>query len=157
MFIRDLYKYRIDNRTVLSPLKPSEGIAYTKMYRLIAEGDDRLLTDYNNYTKVIDVTEETKELWVEVLKDDLTKPIPQLEQIKENITLIEETQVMQEDMIINTMDALATTYESALMIEEGVSNNTNSILDTMEALAIVYEDLLLLKEEVSQLRGGDNQ
>ena len=126
------------------------------MYRLIAEGDDRLLTDYNNYTKVIDVTEETKELWVEVLKDDLTKPIPQLEQLEENITLIEETQAVQEDMIINTMDALATTYESALMIEEGVTNNTNSILDTMEALSIVYEDLLLLREEVSQLRGGDN-
>jgi hypothetical protein len=156
MFIRDLYKYRIDNRTVLSPLKPSEGIAYTKMYRLIAEGDDRLLTDYNNYTKVIDVTEETKELWVEVHKDDLTKPIPQLEQIKENITLIEETQVMQEDMIINTMDALATTYESTLLMEEELSNNTDSILDTMEALALVYEDLLLLREEVLQLRGGEN-
>lgn len=156
MFIRDLYKYRIDNRTVLSPLKPSEGITYTKMYRLIAEGDDRLLTDYNNYTKVIDVTEETKELWVEVLKDDLTKPIPQLEQLEENITLIEETQVMQEDMIINTMDALATTYESTILMEEELSNNTDSILDTMEALALVYEDLLLLREEVLQLRGGDN-
>jgi hypothetical protein len=126
------------------------------MYRLIAEGDDRLLTDYNNYTKVIDVTEETKELWVEVHKDDLTKPIPQLEQIKENITLIEETQVMQEDMIINTMDALATTYESTLLMEEELSNNTDSILDTMEALALVYEDLLLLREEVLQLRGGEN-
>ncbi len=84
MFKKDIYKY-IDEkgRTIISPYKPS--CEYEHMYRLIAQSEDYMLTNYITFVPCIDIQERDLELWFEVHKDDLETPISQNEEIKKEL------------------------------------------------------------------------
>lgn len=89
MFKKDIYKY-IDEkgRTVVSPYKPS--CEYEHMYRLIAQSENYILTNYVVFAQCIDIKEKDLELWFEIHKDDLETPISQNEEVKKELEEIKE-------------------------------------------------------------------
>ena len=65
-----LYKYTIEDKVVVSPHKPADGIEYTNKYRLVADEGKALTLDFQEYFLVIDVDENVEEMennpWHEV-------------------------------------------------------------------------------------------
>ena len=110
MFKKDIYKYKDEKgRTVISPYKPS--CEYEQMYRLIAQSEDYILTNYIVFTQCIDVTKKELPLWFEVHKDDLETPISQNEEIKQSIEEIKSVNSTQDEIIDMTMLALDEMFE----------------------------------------------
>ena len=57
MFKKKIYKYKENNSTIVSPYKPN--CEYEEMYRLIAQNENYLLTDYTIFTSCIDIPKKT--------------------------------------------------------------------------------------------------
>ena len=92
MFKKKIYKYKENNSTIVSPYKPN--CEYEEMYRLIAQNENYLLTDYTIFTSCIDIPKKDLELWFEVDKDTLEK----------NETL--ESRVIKLEESINTLTSV---------------------------------------------------
>ena len=71
MFKKKIYKYKENNRTVVSPYKPN--CEYEEMYRLMVQDENYLLTNYDIFVTCIDIPKKDLELWEEVDKDTLFK------------------------------------------------------------------------------------
>ena len=71
MFKKKIYKYKENNSTIVSPYKPN--CECEEMYRLIAQDENYLLTNYDVFVTCIDVSKKDLELWEEVDKDTLFK------------------------------------------------------------------------------------
>lgn len=110
MFKKNIYKYKDEKgRTVISPYEPS--CEYEQMYRLIAQSENYILTNYIVFTQCIDVTKKELPLWFEVHKDDLETPISQNEEIKQSIEEIKSVNSIQDEIIDMTMLALDEMFE----------------------------------------------
>ena len=66
MFKKKIYKYKEDNKTIISTYKPT--CEYEEMYRLIAQDENHLLTNYDIFVNCIDIHKKDLELWEEVDK-----------------------------------------------------------------------------------------
>lgn len=113
MFKKKIYKYKENNRTIVSPYKPN--CEYEEIYRLIAQNENYLLTDYTIFTSCIDVTLKDLELWVEVSKEDLNVPIPQIDELSKKVKALEEFNV---DIVATTWDMDFRIYEIEWLLED---------------------------------------
>ena len=93
--------------------------------------------------------EVSKDIWknfVEVIDEDLedTKEnLKTLEEKVENDKLeLQEENMLQDELILSTMDAIAETYETGLLLQEDNMMQDELILTTMDAVATSYEDIL---------------
>lgn len=118
MYKKNLYKYNLDGKTIVSPFKPTdETIAYTHMYRLIAETEDTILTDYVRFTSCVDVYDNQVDAWVEVHKNDVQKKVSQINEIEKSINNIKEDQVAQNSNLYLLQDLLLDTDFRLMMLE----------------------------------------
>ena len=131
MYKKNLYKYNLDGKTIVSPFKPTdETIVYTHMYRLIAETEDTILTDYVRFTSCVDVYDNQVDAWVEVHKNDVQKKVSQINEIEKSINNIEENQVAQNDVIDTAMlviDELLCLIEPVITNAQKASEETGDI------------------------------
>ena len=91
--------------------------------------------------------EVPKDIWKNFIID------PNLEDLKENLKTLEEKvendklelqeeKMLQDELILSTMDAIAETYETGLLLQEDNMTQDELILTTMDAVATSYEDIL---------------
>ena len=93
--------------------------------------------------------EVSKDIWknfVKVIDEDLEdtkEKLKTLEEKVENDKLeLQEENMMQDELILSTMDAIAETYETGLLLQEDNMMQDELILTTMDAVATSYEDIL---------------
>ena len=93
--------------------------------------------------------EVSKDIWknfVEVIDpnlEDLKENLKTLEEKAENDKLeLQEENMLQDELILSTMDAIAETYETGLLLQEDNMMQDELILTTMDAVATSYEDIL---------------
>ena len=93
--------------------------------------------------------EVSKSIWknfIEVVDEDLEdvkENLKTLEEKVENDKLeLQEENMMQDELILSTMDAIAETYETGLLLQEDNMMQDELILTTMDAVATSYEDIL---------------
>lgn len=93
--------------------------------------------------------EVSKDIWknfVEVIDpnlEDLKENLKTLEEKAENDKLeLQEENMLQDELILSTMDAIAETYETGLLLQEDNMTQDELILTTMDAVATSYEDIL---------------
>ena len=93
--------------------------------------------------------EVSKDIWknfVKVIDEDLEdtkEKLKTLEEKVENDKLeLQEENIMQDELILSTMDAIAETYETGLLLQEDNMMQDELILTTMDAVATSYEDIL---------------
>lgn len=118
---RFVYKYRDElNRVVISPSKPDVTEYTTKLRLYTSDTENCVLTDGTLFAYSIDVEENEKDNWQEVLKADLkteVHSIPQLIEMDKELmemdnllmSAIDETFITQEqnlDMILMAIDEL---------------------------------------------------
>lgn len=125
MYKKNMYKYKKDGNTVISQHKPT--CEYELMYRLIAQCDDYILTNYIVFTKCIDIPVEDLELWFEVHKDDINVKVSQLEELSNSISNINnEIQIlskMDKDLIATAWEIDDRLYEVEWALSDaGISN-----------------------------------
>ena len=126
---------------------------------LYAEGTNKI-TDKNRtlYSNIIylgkndsadNYEEVSKDIWknfVEVIDpnlEDLKENLKTLEEKVENDKLeLQEENMLQDELILSTMDAIAETYETGLLLQEDNMMQDELILTTMDAVATSYEDIL---------------
>lgn len=105
MFKKDIYKYVDDNgRVVISPYRPS--CEYEHMYRLIAQSEDYMVTNYVIFTQCVDIREKDLELWVEVHKDDLETPVSQNDEVKHMIEELNKIGKLVANQVVDDIVAL---------------------------------------------------
>ena len=98
MFKKKIYKYKENNRTVVSPYKPN--CEYEEMYRLIVQDENYLLTDYTIFTSCIDIPKKDLELWFEVDRDTLEKN----ETLESRVNKLEESINTLTSVLTETLD-----------------------------------------------------
>ena len=126
---------------------------------LYAEGTNKI-TDKNRtlYSNIIylgkndsvdNYEEVSKDIWKNFVKvtdedlEDLKENLKTLEEKVENDKLeLQEENVMRDELILSTMDAIAETYETGLLLQEDNMIQDELILTTMDAVATSYEDIL---------------
>ena len=126
---------------------------------LYAEGTNKITNKKRTFfTDFIYLAKKDKvENYEEVSKDiwkNFVKIIdPDIEDIKENLKTLDgkmveldETNLLQDEMILSSMDAIAENYETSLVIQEDNSSQDELILSTMESVADSYEQMLTLEE-----------
>lgn len=93
--------------------------------------------------------EVSKDIWknfVEVIDEDLEDAKERLKTLEEKVENdkleLQEENVMQDELILSTMDAIAETYETGLLLQEDNMIQDELILTTMDAVATSYEDIL---------------
>lgn len=150
-----VYKYRDErNRVIITSFKPNVS-DYTIKYRLYtSDAENFILTNGKYFTECVDVDEHEKELWQEVLKADLETEVHTLTSLKEEIEKIDESNLVQDEMILSTMDAVAETYEVGLITQEENMLQDEMILTTMDAIATSYEDIL--ETQVTNIQNEEN-
>lgn len=105
MFKKDIYKYVDDNgRVVISPYRPS--CEYEHMYRLIAQSEDYMVTNYVIFAQCVDIREKDLELWVEVHKDDLETPVSQNDEVKHMIEELNKIGKLVANQVVDDIVAL---------------------------------------------------
>jgi hypothetical protein len=137
---RPLYKYKDElNRTIITSIKPNVS-EYTIKYRLFtSDKENYILTNGLLFTDCIDVYDWEEQLWQEVLRADLEVEIPTLTKMREEL---DEANLVQDELILSSMDAIAETYEDGLLLQEDNIAQDELILTTMDAVATSYEDIL---------------
>ena len=150
-----IYKYRDErNRVIITSFKPNVS-DYTIKYRLYtSDAENFILTNGKYFTECVDVDEHEKELWREVLRADLETEVHTLTSLKEEIEKIGESNLAQDEMILTTMDAIATSYEDILETQVTNIQNEENILVSMDAIAELYEVIMNLTLEIESLKGG---
>lgn len=111
---RFVYKYRDElNRVVISPSKPDATEYTTKLRLYTSDTENCVLTNGVLFAYCIDVEENEKDNWQEVLKADLKTEVHSIPQLIEMDNLlmsaIDETFIIQEqnlDMILLAIDEL---------------------------------------------------
>ena len=98
MFKKKIYKYKENNRTIVSPYKPN--CEYEEIYRLIAQNENYLLTDYTIFTPCIDIPKKDLELWFEVDRDTLEKN----ETLESRVNKLEESINTLTSVLTETLD-----------------------------------------------------
>lgn len=105
--------------------------------------------------------EVSKDIWknfVEVIDEDLEDTKERLKTLEgkvENDKLeLQEENVMQDELILTTMDAVATSYEDILETQTANIQNEENILVSMDAIAELYETIMNLTLEIEALKGG---
>lgn len=124
---------------------------------LYAEGTNKLTNQNRDFYSdlVYLAVNDSKDNYEEVPKDIWKNFIidPNLEDLKENLKTLEEKvendklelqeeNVMRDELILSTMDAIAETYETGLLLQEDNMMQDELILTTMDAVATSYEDIL---------------
>ena len=105
--------------------------------------------------------EVSKDIWknfVEVIDEDLEdtkEKLKTLEEKVENDKLeLQEENMIQDELILTTMDAVATSYEDVLETQTANIQNEENILVSMDAIAELYEVIMNLTLEIEALKGG---
>ena len=98
MFKKKIYKYKENNSAIVSPYKPN--CEYEEMYRLIAQNENYLLTDYTIFTSCIDIPKKDLELWFEVDRDALEKN----ETLESRVNKLEESINTLTSALVETLD-----------------------------------------------------
>ena len=98
MFKKKIYKYKENNRTIVSPYKPN--CEYEEMYRLIVQDENYLLTDYTIFTPCIDIPKKDLELWFEVDRDTLEKN----ETLESRVNKLEESINTLTSVLVETLE-----------------------------------------------------
>ena len=150
-----IYKYRDErNRVIITSFKPNVS-DYTIKYRLYtSDAENFILTNGKIFTECVDVDEHERELWQEVLRADLETEVHTLTSLEEEIEKIDESNLVQDEMILSTMDAVAETYEVGLITQEENMLQDEMILTTMDAIATSYEDIL--ETQVTNIQNEEN-
>ena len=93
--------------------------------------------------------EVSKDIWknfVEIIDEDLEGTKERLKTLEEKVEddklELQEENMMQDELILSTMDAIAETYENGLLLQEDNIVQDELILTTMDAVATSYEDIL---------------
>ena len=105
------------------------------------------------YLGVHDSTDNFEEVPKDIWKNFVKIVDEDLEDVKENLKTLEdkvdsnklevkEIDLMQDELILSTMDAIAETYETGLLLQEDNMTQDELILTTMDAVATSYEDIL---------------
>lgn len=102
------------------------------------------------------VKESLKDLEeTEEIQDEMI--LTSMDALAENYELslvLQDENLIQDELILSSMDALAETYEQTLMVEESMIINEENVLISMDALAELYEMILALQSKVEILEGG---
>ena len=98
MFKKKIYKYKENDSTIVSPYKPN--CEYEEIYRLIAQNENYLLTDYTIFTSCIDIPKKDLELWFEVDRDTLEKN----ETLESRVSKLEESINTLTSALVETLD-----------------------------------------------------
>ena len=98
MFKKTMYVYKENNCTIVSPYKPE--CEYEEIYRLIAQNENYLLTDYTIFTSCIDIPKKDLELWFEVDRDTLEKN----ETLESRVNKLEESINTLTSVLTETLD-----------------------------------------------------
>ena len=105
--------------------------------------------------------EVSKDIWknfVEVIDEDLEDAKERLKTLEEKVENdkleLQEENVMQDELILTTMDAVATSYEDILETQTANTQNEENILVSMDAIAELYETIMNLTLEIEALKGG---
>ena len=124
---------------------------------LYAEGTNKLTNQNRDFYSdlVYLAVNDSKDNYEEVPKDIWKNFIidPNLEDLKENLKTLEEKvendkselqeeNVMRDELILSSLDAIADTYETGLLLQEDNKTQDELILTTMDAVATSYEDIL---------------
>lgn len=116
---------------------------------------------WKNFIKIEDpdlelVKESLKDLEeTEEIQDEMI--LTSMDALAENYELslvLQDENLIQDELILSSMDALAETYEQTLMVEESMIINEENVLISMDALAELYEMILALQSKVEILEGG---
>lgn len=93
--------------------------------------------------------EVPRDIWknfVEIIDEDLEDAKERLKTLEEKVEddklELQEENMMQDELILSTMDAIAETYETGLLLQEDNMMQDELILTTMDAVATSYEDIL---------------
>lgn len=120
MYKKNIYKYKENGNVVISQHKPS--VEYELMYRLIAQSEEFVLTNYTMFTQCIDIPEKDLELWFEVHKDDTDIKISQIEDLTNSINNlnneIQELSQMDKNLVATTWEIDDRLYEVEWILED---------------------------------------
>ena len=136
---------------------------------LYAEGTNKLTNQNRDFYSdfVYLAVNDSKDNYEEVSKDIWKNFIidPNLEDAKEKLKTLEEKvendklelqeeNMTQDELILTTMDAVATSYEDILETQTANMQNEENILVSMDAIAELYETIMNLTLEIEALKGG---
>ena len=130
---------------------------------LYAEGTNKITNSFRTFFAdrlflgINDSQDNYEEIPKDIWKNFVKITDPNIEDLKENLKTLDEkvdtnkteldaTNLMQDEMILSSMDAIAENYETSLTIQEDNSNQDELILSTMESVADSYEQMLTLEE-----------
>lgn len=153
---KTIYRYKNEkNQTVITAIKPDDSIEYTIKYRLYTSAPDiYALTDGRLFVDVIDVRPDEEEIWSEVLLSDIKVEVYTLSELKGDIENIKTEQDMQSSLLLDTMDALASSYEDSMTMKVDLDSNSENVLVSMGAIADLYELVLHVQLRLDELEGG---
>ena len=153
---KTIYRYENEkNQIIISPIKPDDSIEYTIKYRLYTSAPDiYALTDGRLFVDVIDVRPDEEEIWSEVLLSDIKVEVYTLSELKGDIENIKTEQDMQSSLLLDTMDALASSYEDSMTMKVDLDSNSENVLVSMGAIADLYELVLHVQLRLDELEGG---
>ena len=105
--------------------------------------------------------EVSKNIWknfVEIIDEDLEDTKERLKTLEEKVEddklELQEENMTQDELILTTMDAVATSYEDILETQTANIQNEENILVSMDAIAELYEVIMNLTLEIESLKGG---
>ena len=153
---KTIYRYENEkNQIIISPIKPDDSIEYTIKYRLYTSAPDiYALTDGRLFVDVIDIRPDEEEIWSEVLLSDIKVEVYTLSELKGDIENIKTEQDMQSSLLLDTMDALASSYEDSMTMKVDLDSNSENVLVSMGAIADLYELVLHVQLRLDELEGG---
>lgn len=119
---------------------------------------DEDLEDTKENLKTLEEKVENDKLELQeenMMQDELI--LTSMDALAENYELslvLQDENLIQDELILSSMDALAETYEQTLIVEESMVINEENVLISMDALAELYEMILALQSKVEILEGG---